>query len=187
MEDEAVVDQLGFAKVKVDTAAEICARFELKREARPLLGKGMAPKEFVEALLANKQYGAGIDFMAHALPVREAVWWGCLCVQHIYGSSMGSSEKKACTAAVQWVIEPTEEHRMAALTPAQEAGRASPSGQLAIAVNQTGGGPPGPFAPAKAVALAIKLSSNQADPAKIVDSQRLFVELGIGVAEGRFR
>ncbi len=186
----------GLAKIKAATAAEVCARFDLKKEPRQLLRDGMGPGEFVQTLLANKQYVAGIDFMAHGLPPREAVWWGCLCVQHAYGDDLRSPEKEACAAAVRWVIQPTEENRAAAQEPAQAAGRASATGQLARAANQTGGNvappnapplAPAPFAPAKAVALAVNLAANKADPLKIADTQRLFVELAIGVAEGRFR
>ncbi len=177
------------------TAAEICTRFDLKQEVRPLLRDGMGPREFVEALVANKQSIAGIDFIAHALPAREAVWWGCLCLQHACGNSLSPADKEACKAAVKWVLEPTEENRAAAKVPCEAAGRGCAAAELAAAANQTGGNlapamappmPPGPFAPAKAVAGAVKLASIKVDPVKIVDVYRLFVELGIGVAEGRF-
>lgn len=183
-------------KVAASTATEVCACFDLKPEARPLLRDGMGPKEFVDALVANKQYLAGIDFMAHALPAREAVWWGCLCLQHTSGGNLSPADKAACKAAVQWVMQPTEENRMAARAPAEEAGIVTPSGQLAMAAHQTGGNiappnappmAPGPFAPAKAVSGAIKMATSKADPVKIVETQRLFLELGIGIAEGRFR
>ena len=190
MEKETLV------KVKADTAAEVCASFDLRQEARPLLRDGMGPREFVEALVTNKRYIAAIDFMAHALPAREAVWWGCLCLQHASGGNLSPPDKAACKAAVQWVIEPTDENRAAAQALAQEAGLVSPAGQLAMAANQTGGNiappnappmAPAPFAPAKAVAGAVKMATTKADPIKIVETQRLYVELGIGVAEGRFR
>jgi hypothetical protein len=177
------------------TAAEICKRFDLKQEARPLLRDGMGPREFLEALVANRQSIAGIDFMAHALPAREAVWWGCLCLQHACGNSLSLADKEACKAAVIWVLEPTEENRAATKVRCEAAGRGGAAGELAAAANQTGGNlapamappmPPGPFVPAKAVAGAVKLAAIKVDPVKIVDTYRLFVELGIGVAEGRF-
>jgi len=190
------VSQRGFAKVKAATAAEVCSRFDLKEEARPLLGEEMGPREFIEALVANKQNDAGIDFIAHALPPREAIWWGSLCLQHTLGDNWSRADKEACRAAVTWVIMPTEENRAAAKAPAEAAGRASLAGALAAAAYRTGGNfappnappmPPPPFAPAKAVAAAIRLAATKAGSAKIADAQRLFVELGIGVAEGRFR
>jgi hypothetical protein len=212
-----------FAKIKVSSAAEICARFELKQEVRPLLRNGIAPREFVDALAVNRQYLAGIDFMAHGLPPREAIWWGCLCLQHASGSKLSELEKAACRAAVKWVLAPVEENRLAAKEPAEKAGLGCPAGALAAASHQTedpGGellaapfagsssmavgrpfglstegvasnAPPGgrskpSFAPARLVTGAIKLASTKADPGRIVDTHRLFLELGIGVAEGRF-
>ncbi len=182
-----------FVRITAATAAEVCARFNLKKEALALLRDGMGPGEFVEALAASKQYLAGIDFMAHALPPREAVWWGCLCLQHACGDNLLPADKAACTAAVQWIMQPSEEIRAAALAPAQAAGPASPAAGLAMAVYQTGGNvapsnappaPPPPFAPAKAVAGAVKMACTKADPVKIVETQRLFLELAAGLAEG---
>jgi hypothetical protein len=179
-------------KIEAPTAAEVCARFVLEKQALQLLRNGMAPGKFVEALVANKHYAVAIDFMAHALPTREAVWWGCLCLQHASAGNLSPEDKIACKAAVQWVMQPTEENRAAARAPAEATGPASPSGSLAAAANQTGGTVALPVAPvlfasANSVAMAVKLASVKVDPAKIADTQRLFVELGVGVAEGRFR
>jgi hypothetical protein len=183
-----------FLRIPEHTAAEICARFSLKQEASALLRSGMSPEEFAEALVAGKQYITGIDFMAHALPARDAVWWGCLCLQHAYGDNLPPAEREACRAAVQWVVQPTDSNRAAVLVPAQMAGVASVAGGLAMAVYQTGENvapphmppaAPQPFAPAKAVAGAIKMACTKTDPVKIIEMQRLFLELGMGMAQGR--
>jgi hypothetical protein len=182
-------------KLKAATAGEVCARFDLEVTAKPLLRDGMNPREFLDALTAEKQYVAGINFVAYGLPAREAIWWGCLCLQHACGNSLSPEEKMAARAAVQWVMAPGEESRAAAKTPADAAGVASPAGSLAFAAFQTGGNvapppappiAPKPFAPAKAVVRAIKVACTKVDPARLVETQRLVLELGIGVAEGRF-
>jgi hypothetical protein len=178
------------------TAAEICSRFDVPSDAWSLIDDTMGPLEFVDALMANKQYVAGIDFIAHALTARDAVWWGGLCFQHAYGDDLSVLDKDACRAAIRWVLEPSEENRAAARAPAEAAGPMSAAGRLAMAVIHTGGTiapkgaptlPADPFAPAKAVAAAVKLASITSDPVKIADTQRLFVELGIdiGLAQGR--
>lgn len=175
-------------KVSARTASEVCAHFNLPKEARALLQDGMDPREFVDALLTQKQNVTGIDFMSHALPPREGIWWGCLCFQHAFGNELNPLDRAAVTAAVRWVFQPIEENRAVAKAPADALGCASPAGALASAVMQTGGGvaPPSPFAPAKSVAVAVKLSTVKGDPARILDRQRAFVELGVEVAEGRF-
>lgn len=183
-------------KIEARTAAEICVRFLASREARALLHDGMEPGPYLDALLANKQYIAGIDFLAHALPQREAVWWACLCFQHACGNAMSAPDKGAATAAVQWVLQPSDRTRGAAKAPAEAAGPASVAGALAMAAYQTGpgfpatpGGPPTPappFGAAKSVAIAVKLACTKCDPARMIESQKSFVELGIALAEGRF-
>jgi len=188
------VSNAALVKIKAATAAEICAHFDLKQEARRLLREGMGPLELLEALVANKQYLAGIEFVAHALPAREAVWWGCLCLQHACGNNLSELDKAACRAAVRWILAPTEENRLAAKEPAEKAGQGCPAGALAAASHLTvdplslpDPGRKPSFAPAKSIAGAIKLASTKADPSRIVDTHRLFLELAIGVAEGRFR
>jgi hypothetical protein len=180
---------------KTATAVDVCAHFNLEKSARRLLEDGMEPREFVETLVANSQHLAAIEFVAHALPAREAVWWGCLCLQHACGNDLSASDKAACKAAVRWVLEPTEENRAAAKAPAEAAGAGSPAGALATAAHQTGGSiappnfpplPPEPFAPAKAVANAVKFASCKGDPFRTKDRQRLFVELGIGGLRSAF-
>jgi hypothetical protein len=182
-------------KVRALTAAEICANVYLPRDARRDLRPGMGPREFLDALVANQKFSAAIDFVAHALPAREAIWWGCLCFQYAFGDKLTGADGAACLAAALWVSQPDEEHRIAAQAPADAAGPQSSAGQLARAACLTGGSlappklpvkPPSPFAPAKAVAVSVKLASLRGDKAKLAFRQKSFVELGIGVAEDRF-
>ena len=171
-------------KVGAATAAEICLRFEAPREVRALLQSGMGPREFLDALVARKRYPDAIDFLAYALPAREGIWWGGLCLQHACGDALTPQERAAGIAAVRWVIQPTEENRVAAKGPADAVGVMSPAGLLALSAN--GGLTPGPYSPAKTVAMAVKLAALKSPPVGIVETQRLYLELGIGVAEGKF-
>ena len=181
--------------VNTATAAEVCARLYLDKQVLKLLQPSMSPREFVDVLVEKKQYLAGIDFMAHLLPAREAIWWGCLCWQKTCGEKLEPWERIASKAAVKWVLEPSEANRAAAKRPAEVLGLGSPAGALAAAANQTGGSlappnvpavSPSPFAPARAVAIAVKVASTKGDPQGILAMQRSFIELGISIAEGRF-
>src|SRR6266852_3124490 len=175
-------DPLG--KVTAATAEEVCARFDVQREAKALLRDGMGPLQYLEALAAKKLYVDGINFLAHALAAREGIWWGCLCLQHACGDALTPAEKAACIAAVRWVMQPTEENRAAAKAPAEAVGMSLPAGALAMAAS--GGFGPGPFAPAKAVAMAVKLAALKSPPAGIMQIQRAYLKLGVGVAAGKF-
>jgi hypothetical protein len=154
----------------------------------------MSPRTYVDALVEQKQYLAAIDFVAHALPAREAIWWGCLCLQRTGGDKLEPWERRAFRITVQWVLQPDETNRAAAKQPADVLGPASAAGSLAAAANQTGAiiGPhgqplqPSPFAPARAVAIAIKMASVKCPPPEIQGTQRTLIELGMAIAEGRF-
>jgi hypothetical protein len=189
------VNSLPLVNVKAATASEICARLYLDKAALALLEAAMSPREFVDALVEKQQYLPAIDFIAHALPAREAVWWGCLCLQRTCGDKLEPWERRAFRIAVQWVLQPDEANRAAAKEPADVLGPASAAGGLAAAANQTGGSvgppqgppiPPSPFAPARAVAIAIKVASAKSDPPEIQPTQRALIELGMAIAEGRF-
>ena len=185
---------LPIVNITSTTASEICARFEPATEALALLRANMEPRDFAQALLEEKQYVVAIDFIAHALPPREAIWWGCLCVQHAYGDRLPPADRAAAIAAVQWVLNPGEPARTAARQPAEAAGPASAAGGLASAAFLTGGNvappkaqpsPPAPFAAAKAVARAVKIASIQSPPVKILDTQRALVEMAVRMADWR--
>lgn len=168
-------------------AADFCARYNANKEARALLREGMMPPDFLAALMAHRQHVNAIEFLAHALSTRAGIWWGCLCLQHACGAFLSPQDWDALLAATVWVVWPTDAYRAAAQAPAQAAGTASAGGLLALAASVAGVSGPAPMSPALAVANAVKLATLKGDPARIADTQRLYVELGIGVAEGRFR
>jgi hypothetical protein len=173
------LNQAPLVKIPAATAAEICTSFNLPSDARKLLQDGMAPAAFVDALLAKKQAVAAIDFMAHALPPREGIWWGCLCMQHACGENLTAVERAAARAAVQWVFQPGDETRAAAKSPAEAAGPSTPAGALAMAVSLTG--PPA----LKVVANAVKLASLKTEPVQIANLQIAFVGLAMEIAAGQ--
>jgi hypothetical protein len=178
------------------TATEVCGRFKLNYKAKQLLRDNMEPCEFAIALIENEMSVDAIKFMAHALPAREGIWWGSLCMQHASGGNLSPADRAAATAAVQWVLRPSEENRAAAGAGAQAAPPPSIAGAVATAAFHTGGNiaPPGmpffkapePFAPAKSIALAVKLASVKTEALKIPKMQKSYVELAIEVAKGRF-
>jgi hypothetical protein len=168
-------------KIQAATAAEICSHFDLPPAARALLRQEMEPTEFVAALVANKHYSAGIDFLGHALPPREGIWWAYLCMQHACGGVWSEPERAALIAGVRWVLQPGEDNRAAAKASAPGAGLASLPGLLAMAVFLTGTS----AGPSKSLAIAVKTAATRGDPGRLLDTQRLFVNLGIEVAEGR--
>ncbi len=189
------MSQAPVPRITAATAMEVCGRVRLQKDALSLLRRRMTPWQYLDVLVANKQYQAGIDFVAHALPRREGIWWACLCLQQAFGDHWPEADKAACSAAVIWIYQPSEENRVAAQAPAAAAGLTSPAGVLAAGVYQSGGNlappkapptPPPPFATEQAVATAVKLAATKVEPAKMTETRRLFLELGMAVARGYY-
>jgi hypothetical protein len=171
------------------TATEVCSRFAVPTESRKLLRDGMEPAEYIKALVAAKQFTAALDFIAFALPPRDGIWWGCLCMHHADGPLSTPADRQAARAAVQWVMRPCEQNRTAAKAGADAAGPTSASGSLALAAFQTpcdvaGVKPrPAPFAWATWVSRAVKLCALKAGSVAIPAAQRSYADLGLWVAE----
>ncbi len=191
-QEKKLTEKPQWIKVQPTTAEAICKRFSLPPMAEKRLRTGMTPRDFVDALLEGKQYLAAVDFIAHALPQREAIWWGCLCLQHASGGRLSTVERTACKAAVQWILSASPETRAAAKAPGEAGGQNSPGGLLAMAVSQTlpvvAGHLPSPATPAVAsmVATSIKMVSMRGEAAVIAGNLRTVIELGGNIAEGRF-
>src|SRR5882762_8415213 len=112
------MNETTLVNVTAATASEVCSRLYLDKAALGLLRPAMSPRGFVDALVEAKQYLAAIDFIAHALPSREAIWWGCLCLQRTCGDKLEPWERRAFRITVQWVLHPNEMNRAAAKQPA---------------------------------------------------------------------
>ena len=159
------------------SATEICAGFNVGAQAERLLEDDMSAGKFVDALVEKNKFSDAIDFMAHALPAREGIWWGCLCMRHALGDNLTPPDREAATAAVHWVIDPNEQTQAAARASAAACGTMSIAGALAIAAGEAS-------APAQSIARAVKIAAIK-DPANISRVQRSYVELAMQIAEGQ--
>src|ERR1035441_7160931 len=60
---------------------------ELGEEAMALLRPELHPLDFVALLMEKTLYPDAVRFIAHALPKREAVWWGWVCARRAAGEN----------------------------------------------------------------------------------------------------
>lgn len=179
-------------KIKAATAQEVCVGFALSGEAQPHLKPQIAPLPFLDALIGNALYADATQFLARALPKREAVWWSCLCAREL-----GSDEKKpelaaGLQAAEAWVYRPTEENRRSAEKAANAIEAPHPARWAAMAAFWSGGSLAPPDAPevkpaddftAKAVAGAVLMAA-ALDPKQTEARNKRFFEYGIDIANG---
>jgi len=172
------------------TLRELCERAKLEEEAKALLKDELTPRQFLELLIGNELFLDAIHFLAYALPKREAVGWGCLCVRHSLGTQDASKISETHVAAERWVSNPDEENRRAAKIAADKEGLESPSACLALAAFFSGGSmapanlepvaPPDHVTP-QMVAGAIIVSAVKSQPEKAPEKYRAFLQKGMAL------
>ena len=182
-----------FVLIPQSTAKEICALYNVEDEAAPHLKDGLAPREFVDALLANDLPLAAIRFLAHALPKQEACWWASRCLVQGNPDALSPPEEAALKAAVAWIENPSEENRRSAGAAGQSRASSTAAGYLALAVFNTGGSigaPDGPQVPPPDTMTAafVGVTVALAAPAESLDEAKRhmadFVRLGCEIADG---
>lgn len=100
------------------------------------------PEQLLQRLVDQGALADAARFLAHALPGREAVWWGCMCVAGTCGDHAPAAERAAVEAAEAWVWQPREPGRAEAAIAASQLCSGLPGGWpgLAIAWNRSLGG-----------------------------------------------
>ena len=178
------------ARIRFAEAGDVFATFPRLElvAARPPGPK--EPLAHARALMASTRPAGAIAFLAHVLPRREAVWWGCQCVDAILGPA---AQDEGMRLATQWVRDPGEPLRREALVLWQTGAQRLPTHWLARAVGYSGGSvlapeqPPSPPAPddcALAVNAAIILAATSAEPALILPWVRSCAGSGLDFAAG---
>jgi hypothetical protein len=156
-------------------------------EARPTEAP---PLEFLRSLTSGPTPFDAIGFCAYLLPRREAVWWACQCVRDLIGEPTENDEI-ALRAAEDWVRDPDESARRAALQVGLVADRRAASTWVALAAAWSGGSlvisehavasaPPHLTAKAARSALMLALVNK---PDRAAQISRC-VERGVQIAEG---
>jgi hypothetical protein len=163
---------------------------ELGDEAMALLGPEMHPLEFVALLMEKTLYPDAVRFIAHALPKREAVWWGWVCARRAAGDNPQPKIKAALDATEKWIAQPSEVNRRSAMAAAQKAELGTAAGCAGLAAFFSGGSlappeapvvPPGEFLSAKAVSGAVIFAAVAKEPERAPERFKSFVAQGVEV------
>ena len=179
-------------KISAKKAAEICAVAAAAGRTLPDPGDA-SPAEYLKKLVSAPALDEAIQFMAFALPKREAVWWACLCARSQVRDSTPAAALAALTAAEAWVYRPTDETRRAAMERAQATQFDSALIWPAVAAFWSGGSlappnlpavPPPPHLSGVAVCGAVTLAAVQTEPALAEQKRQRYIEIAIDVANG---
>ena len=174
---------------EVPRAEELASALTLSRPALARLSPDMKPGAYLKALLQDRRWSDAIRFLAYALPPRKAVWWACLCAEHVVESGE-SAEWAAVRAAARWVVAPSAAHANDAVRIAQTLPSSSPGHALARAAEASGETPDAPPAAGKAnpagrLAAAAVLLAAAEEPNDLVHLYRQFLFIGLDVEADR--
>jgi len=178
------------ARLRFETARDLFEAFPGAKETLMLEPSDCGSLAFLESLTESAAEKA-VGFCAYLLPRREAVWWACQSVKSL--DPPGSKEEqRALAAAEQWVKEPEEELRLAALKIGQAANHEHAATWAALAAGWAGGTMPfedkpvavPPDQTAKAVRAAILIAGARCDPKNRTDLLKQCVRQGARLAAG---
>jgi len=145
---------------------------------------------FLKGLAAQGRLEDAFTFCAYLLPRREAVWWACACVRKLT-PTLDKNKAAGLVAAEEWVQQPENDRRLAALDIATKGDPDDPLTYLAFAAGRSGGllfhHPETPVAmPAnltpQAARTAIQLAAHYADAAERPTVLRACIEDGANLA-----
>jgi hypothetical protein len=170
-------------------AADLCKYLTLTDEAKQALQPEMTPDQFLQILVAKKWFGDAIQFIAHYLPKRQAVFWAMTCVKQS-GMELTPQGETALMATEKWIAATNEENRQAALNAANDADTTTAPGATALAAYYSDGLPPtaDPKMNAKAYFMTAKLAGGAVLMAAASDRDQTlprlesFVDKGVEIA-----
>jgi hypothetical protein len=181
-------------KVGGKIAAQVAMRACLSAEARGLLADGMTAREYLDGLVERRLHVDAVQFLAYALPKRDAVWWACLCAAQVLGPEPPAAAARALESARAWVIDPRDEKRRATFPAAEAADFGTPAGCAAAAAYFSGGSlaptnlpavVPADHLTAHLVASALTLGAVILEPEKAAEKYASFLQTGLEIAGGR--
>lgn len=157
-----------YKKIPYQTSGQILPRFKASEEAVALVDPESSVDAAIAQLRENDMNNDLCQFLAHALPVREAIWWASLVLKQ--RNDVWSPLQQQCIqTAQQWVQSPSEDMRRKAELLSQRLELNCGPSWLTQAIFWNGSGSivtpdlpvvlPDPFLYAKAVAGAINHSA----------------------------
>jgi hypothetical protein len=168
-------------------------RIKLRPEARARLRPALQTVDFFAELRASDLLADARRVLAHALPPRRALWWGCLCAWEAYRPEPPADVLGILRGLTEYVQQPDDGQRRALRALGMAAGMNTLAGHLALAAFCSTGSlskpglptvSPAPFVTGRLVGVAVYLASVKRAPARYRERLAQFLEVGLEVARG---
>ncbi|MEI6893162.1 MAG: hypothetical protein V5789_00705 [Colwellia sp.] len=117
----------------------ITRRYKLSEAAKAILVNTLTPEQAITALVNAKLYNDAVQFIAHALPVMEAILWATESLT-LRSEQWSELEHHAIDSAKNWLKKPNETLRIRASQLAERVGLESAPAWVAKAVYWSGTG-----------------------------------------------
>ena len=154
------------------SASSLTQRMSFSGGALAVLSGGGNVRHSVGELLKRGLSADALAVVARILPNRYVVAWACECLKSTLPLQTEPSDvdRAGLALAQQWLSDPSEENRRAAMEFAERGEFASPGAWIAASAGWSGGSllprgydpvPPPEHLPAEAVVAALRLSASQ--------------------------
>ena len=152
------------------SAASVVQRFALSDDALALLESdgGVNVRHFLEQLLGSGLPADALMLVARVLPKRYVVAWACDCFKTALAEGASDIDRAGLALAQQWLSEPSEDNRRAALDFAERGELGTPGAWIAASAGWNGGSllprgydaiVPPDHLPAEAAVAALRLAA----------------------------
>ena len=178
------------ARLRFETVRDVFEAFPIAEHELNIEPNDDPSLQFLETLVSSGEFDKAVGFCAFLLPRREAVWWGCRAVRTLV-PNLAVEEDEAIRVAEDWVHEPEEDRRAAALEMGRSGSGKSPSTYLALAAGWSGRSmslgdgetiPVAPHQTARVVRAAVLIAACRVSMAEKPDLLRRCLEDGIQIA-----
>lgn len=126
-------------KIPNTSIESIITRYQVSAEAQAVLKANMTPAEAISCLRMAKLYNDTVQFIAHALPLMEAIYWAGEALA-LRKNDWDTVQVQAINAALSWLNQPNETLRIRANQLADRVGLESAPAWIAKAVYWSGTG-----------------------------------------------
>jgi hypothetical protein len=125
-------------RLRFNTARELFESFPTAAEDMTAAGTEQPSLDFLRGLLSTPTPEDAVTFCSYLLPRRVAVWWGHQCLRNL-PEGITEQDTSLLATAEEWVREPEEDRRYAALDAGMSASVKTPGAWIALAAGWSGG------------------------------------------------